>query len=295
MSTYTCNWCGTVSDGSGRSCPACGAAVDVRAMVTESGWTEMPARPDMARLQFGQSYVQIEGNTTPVADVSLAAGDGVYFTHHVVLWMDATVKVHAMSLKGAWKRLFAGMPLVMTEAIGPGHIAFSQDSTGEIVALPLQPGQMVDVREHMFLLATHSVAYDWFNTNIWYSTRNGDDTETHYPVGMFMDRFQATDRPGLLLLHAAGNVYVRDLGPNDSLLVKPTALIFKDPSVHMQLHFEYPAGVSTSFWFGMSWSNRYLWLRLFGPGRVAVNSACKPHEDPPTPVYQHSGASSSQW
>ena len=45
-----------------------------------------------------------------------------------------------MSLKGAWKRLFAGMPLIMTQAAGPGHIAFSQDQSGELIALPIQPG-----------------------------------------------------------------------------------------------------------------------------------------------------------
>ena len=54
--------------------------------------------------------------------------------------------------------------------------------------------------------------YDWFNTNVWFQTRNGNDTETHYPVGAFMDAFPAPASPGLLLLHAAGNVFVRKLG-----------------------------------------------------------------------------------
>ena len=35
---------------------------------------------------------------------SLAAGDRIYFSHHVLLWMDSQVKVSAMSMKGAWKR-----------------------------------------------------------------------------------------------------------------------------------------------------------------------------------------------
>ena len=54
------------------------------------------------------------------------------------------------------------MPLVMTQAQGPGHIAFSRDAPGEMIALPLQPGQAVDVREHFFLVATANVTYDWF-------------------------------------------------------------------------------------------------------------------------------------
>ena len=85
-----------------------------------------------------------------------------------------------------------------------------------------------------------SVVYDWFQTGIWFTTKSGDDTETHYPVGAFMDRFSGTQPPGLLLLHAGGNVFVRDLAPDETMLVKPTALIFKDPAVQMHLHFEHP-------------------------------------------------------
>ena len=99
------------------------------------------------------------------------------------------------------------------------------------IALPIQPGQAVDVREHVFMVATGQVAYDWFNTGIWFSTKNGDDTETHYPLGMFMDRFSATSQPGLLLLHAAGNAFVRGLAQGETILVKPTALLFKDTTV----------------------------------------------------------------
>ena len=116
-----------------------------------------------------------------------------------------------MSLKGAWKRMLAGMPLIMTQAVGPGRIAFSRDAPGEMIALPLQPGQAVDVREHLFMVATGAVTYDWFNSNIWFTTKEGDETETHYPLGMLLDRFQAPAAPGLLLLHAAGNVFVRHL------------------------------------------------------------------------------------
>ena len=101
-----------------------------------------------------------------------------------------------MSLKGAWKRMLAGMPLIMTQAQGPGRIAFSRDAPGEMIALPLQPGQAVDVREHLFMVATGAVTYDWFNSNIWFTTQEGDETETHYPMGMLLDRFQAPAAPG---------------------------------------------------------------------------------------------------
>src|SRR5579862_9907733 len=233
----TCPWCGAIFDGSLLSCPRCGATVDAPPVSTASGWEKLPGRKDMAKLQFGDSFCQIEGKYVPVADVKLAGADSVYFTHHVLLWKDPRVNITTMPLAGGWKRVFAGLPLIMTQAHGPGHIAFSRDEPGEMIALPVQPGQSVDVREHLFMLATNAVAYDWFSTNIWYTTQSGDDKETHYPVGMLMDRFHAPEAPGLLILHAAGNVFVRELAANQAILVKPTALIFKDPTVEMQLHF----------------------------------------------------------
>ena len=254
-----CAWCDAEIVTTQLSCPRCGATLKAPAITTESGWGKLPGRKDMAKLQFGDSFCQIEGKYVPVADVNLAAPDSIYFTHHVLLWKDPQVNVTTMPMKGGWKRLVAGLPLIMTQAQGPGHIAFSRDAPGEMIALPIQPGEAVDVREHLFMIATGNVAYDWFSTNIWYTTGSGDDKETHYPVGMFMDRFSAPQSPGLLLLHAAGNVFVRGLAPRESILVKPTALTFKDPSVEMQLHFEHPrSGFST---WGR-WSNRYFWLRL---------------------------------
>jgi uncharacterized protein (AIM24 family) len=254
----------------------------------------------MAKLQFGNSYCQIEGLYVPVADMNLAAGDSIYFSHHVLLWRDPHVNVSVMPLSGAWKRMFAGMPLVMTQAQGPGHIAFSHDTPGELVALPIQPGQSIDVREHLFLTATSNVAYDWFSTNIWFTTQKGNgndrETETHYPVGMFMDRFYAPQSPGLLLLHAAGNVFVKDLGPYDTILVKPTALVFKDPTVQMQLHFEHPSGGrALTFSFFGAWTQRYLWLRLTGPGRVAISSVFQHIEGESQNMTNFSYATEQRW
>ena len=288
----TCSWCGTLTDGRQLSCPGCGAALDVRANATHSGWSEVPGRKDMARLQFGSSSLQIEGAYVPVADFSLSADDSIYFAHHVLLWKDTQIKITTVSMKGAWKRMLAGMPVIMTQAHGPGRIAFSRDNPGELIALPIQPGRSVDVREHIFLVATGQVAYDFFQTNIWFSTKSGDETETHYPLGMFMDRFTAQNRPGLVLVHGAGNVFVRTLAPQESILVKPTALLFKDSNVQMQLHMEVP---KTSFSLFNFWTLRYLWLRLVGPGRVAIQSAFEPVEDNGSTITGSSPVTQQRW
>jgi uncharacterized protein (AIM24 family) len=290
--TYTCTWCGTVSPGTSLSCPACGASVDVRTITTHSGWVKAPGQRDMARIQFGKSTCQIEGAYVPVVDYNLAPEDGIYFAHHVLLWQDSQVHVSVMSLKGAWKRVLSGMPVIMTQAKGPGRIAFSRDAPGEMIALPLQPGRAVDVREHVMLVATSTIDYGWFQTNVWFTTQNGDEKETHYPLGTFMDRFTASKDPGLLLLHASGNVFIRELAPHQQILIKPTALLYKDPTVQMNLHIEQPK-VTWNAW--SSWGERYLWLLLTGPGRVAVQSAFEPVEDNGRNITSHSYMTQSHW
>ena len=84
----------------------------------------------MAQLNFGKSVCQIEGVYVPVADMKLAPEDSVYFTHNVLLWKDPNVSISAMPLKGAWKRMMGGLPLIMTQAQGPGTYRFFAGWTG---------------------------------------------------------------------------------------------------------------------------------------------------------------------
>jgi uncharacterized protein (AIM24 family) len=289
---YVCRYCRLPSDASALSCPHCGAPVNVAERVSASGWEEQPGVRDMARIQFGRSTCQIEGTSVPTADFGLGEGDRIYFAHHVLLWLQPSVVLEPLPMRGGWNRTLAGLPLVMLQARGPGHVALSQDAPGEIVIIPLQPGQQIDVREHRFLVASGNVAYDWFQSNVWFTTRSGDDTETHYPMGKFLDRFRADGAPGLLLLHAPGNTFVRDLVPNQTICIQPSALLYKDPGVGMQLHFEYPntGGIS----WGSQYTNRTVWLRMWGPGRVAVQSVYERPESSGS-VQKHSPATVQRW
>lgn len=267
---YVCRYCRQPSDPSGASCPNCGAPVDVRDVHSDSGWIEQPAIRDMARVQFGASTAQIEGTYVPVVDFNLQPPGSVYFSHHTLLWAEPQVQMTTMPMAGGWNRVRAGLPLIMMQASGPGHLALSDDAPGEVVALPLAPGQAIQVREHRFLAATDAVKYDWQQSGIWFTTGSGNETEYHYPFGMYVDTFQAHQSPGLLLLHSPGNSFIRDLGPGETMCIQPTALLYKDLSVGMALHLEYPRAVGMMW--GGSYQYRQVWLRLWGPGRVAVQS-----------------------
>src|SRR5215467_13865 len=180
------------------TCPYCGAPVDVRLKISDSGWIEQPPIRDMARIRFSRSTCQISGEYVPVAETGLHDDDWVYFSHHVLLHCDPMVRFDNMPMKGAWKRMRAGMPLVMMRAQGPGHIAFSADHPGETLAVPLVPGRAIDVAEHHFLVATGNVNYDWKNCNVWFTKRDDDSEEWHYPLGQTLDKFTATGTNGLL-------------------------------------------------------------------------------------------------
>ena len=262
---YVCPYCRLNSDQSSPACPNCGAPVDVREARDDEGWVEQPPIRDMARIRFGRSQCQIAGTYVPVAEMSLAPGEQVYFSHHVLLWTEPSTQLAARPMAKGWDRRYAGMPLIMMEASGPGRIGFSDNDAGEIIAVPLEAGRSIDVVEHHFLVATTAVTYDWFNPGIWWDLGTGSDREYFHPLGRYMDRFTAQQQRGLLLLHARGNTFIRDLRQDEPIYVVPRALVYKDLSVHMNIHMERPA------------SPRAHWklipmVKLTGPGRVAIQS-----------------------
>ncbi len=122
--------------------------------------------------------------------------------------------------------------------------------------------------KYLLLAATANVHYGWTSSSAWYMT--DQNQKYHFPTGQFMDRFTAVDQPGLVLLHASGNVMVRRLEAGQTILIKPAALVYMDRSVRAGLKIQY---LSATF----GW-HRLIWLHLAGPGRVAIQSAYEPAE-----------------
>ncbi len=253
-----CQWCQSMNEKSALTCRSCGAPLDIRNLVSESGWREAPRLRDMTEFHFSQSTCQIEGEIVPVAEINLSYGDAIFFEHHVMLWKDEAVPLSVMPLSGGIKRAFAGMPFIISVANGPGRIAFSRDATGELVVLPLHPGMELDVREHAFLLASHQIDYSFVRIS-------GLKTILFGGQGMFMDRFVTTNTPGLVILHGYGNVFERVLKTGESILLEPGAFLYKDSSVAMQVEFQ---KLGTGLFGG---ANMAL-AKVTGPGRVGIQS-----------------------
>ncbi len=289
---YICRYCRLPSDAQAVNCPNCGAPVDVSAVVSGSGWVEQPPVRDMARIQFGRSRCQVAGTLVPSVDFALAADEGVYFSHHTLLWTGAGTNLEAWSKGSFFNRMYAGMPLVLMRASGPGQVALSGDRPGEVVGLPIPPGRAFLVREHAFLAASDAVGYTWQPAPVWLQVQDGDSSEYEYPLGQYVDVFVAEgDRPGLLLLHCPGNLFVRDLAPGQSVLVQPGGLVYTDASVGYSLHLEYPASQGLSW---RSYNYRTMWLRLAGPGRVAVRSVFERPERYAN-IVASSGGTQQRW
>jgi uncharacterized protein (AIM24 family) len=86
----------------------------------------------------------------------------------------------------------------------------------------------LDVREHAFLVASHSISNSFVRTK-------GFANIVHGGEGMYMDRFVTNDQPGILLLHGYGNVFERTLAPAETILVEPGGFLYKDSSVTMAI------------------------------------------------------------
>ena len=253
-----CGWCQGLNLTSALSCQFCGAPLNLKDVVSESGWREAPRLKDMVEFHFSNSTCQVEGEIVPVAEINLAQGDSVYFEHHVMLWKDQNVPMQVMQLPGGMKRMLAGMPFIISVASGAGRVAFSRDATGELVVLPLHPGMEVDVREHAFLLASNNIAYSFQRIKGLRNILFGGQ-------GMFMDRFVTTNNSGLLILHGYGNVFERVLKPGEAIIIEPGAFLYKDSTVQMNVQMQQ---LTTGLFGGTAMSL----AQMVGPGRVGIQS-----------------------
>jgi uncharacterized protein (AIM24 family) len=207
---------------------------------------------------FGGVTYHIEGELVPALHVELSAMQ-VYFEHHILLWKDPAVEVSLKPLKGAFKRVLSGMPVFMTQAKGPGRIAFSRDGAGHVFGLHMKVGEAVDVREHQFLAATDGVDYSFTRVK-------GAANILFSGTGFFIDTFTCLRQDGILWLHGYGNVFEVTLGPNEQIDIEPGGWVYKDRSVQMQTIFQkFSTGLFAS-------AGQIFWNRFTGPGRIALQS-----------------------
>ncbi|MHC5676411.1 AIM24 family protein [Nostoc sp.] len=102
----------------------------------------------------------MEGEVVPVVDVHLGQQQSIYFEHHILLWKHPNVRLGVKGLRVAAKHFFAGLQIFISEAHGPGNIAFSREAPGQIVVLQLEHNLsnicgMCVLRCHYFFYSTN--------------------------------------------------------------------------------------------------------------------------------------------
>jgi uncharacterized protein (AIM24 family) len=204
----------------------------------------------------GVTY-HIDGELVPVLTVDVSAVP-VYFEHHILLWKSPAVAIGVKPVAGAFKRMMAGMQIFVTEASGHGQIAFSRDGAGHILAIHMNQGDEIHVREHQFLAATANIDYDFERVKGVANILLGG-------TGFFIDRFHARHGSGILWLHGYGNVFEKVLEPHEQIDVEPGGWLYKDTHVRMETTSQ---RLSTGLLGGFSlFMNRFT-----GPGKLAVQS-----------------------
>lgn len=224
----------------------------------------MRASPELlpTRIDDGQApgvRYRIQGELVPVLHTWLDGSVPIFFEHHVVLYKDPGLDIGVRAMKGAFKRVVAGMNIFMTEARGPGEIAFSRDGTGHVFPIHLQRGQAVIVREHQFLAATGNLEYTFARVKGLGSMLFGSS-------GFFQDRFHAPNGEGVVWLHGYGNVLEKVLGPGEQIDVEPGGWVYRDESVQMDIKV---FGLKTGIFGG---AGNLVFNRFTGPGRVSIQS-----------------------
>ncbi|HWE54224.1 MAG TPA: AIM24 family protein [Acidimicrobiales bacterium] len=236
-----CKWCRGQTPAPATTCGRCGAPLDVRDTVSDAGWRAAPRLRDLTEIGFGASRLQIDGTIVPTADIELGAGEAVFFEHHAMLWKDEATAMSVMDAPGGAKRLLGDLPFVLSVATGPGRVSLSRDAPGELVVLPVDPGQEFDVREHAMLMATSTLTYS-------FEKLNGLKATLAVGSGMYLERYVAAGAAGLLLLHGYGNVLDRTLAEGETIEIEPGGFLYKEASVPIEIvtHKLAPEGASSA-------------------------------------------------
>ncbi|TAL54676.1 AIM24 family protein [Pandoraea sp.] len=207
---------------------------------------------------FGGVTYHIDGELVPVLSVDVSQKE-VYFEHHILLWKHPSVRIGLRAMRGALKRMMAGMQVFVTEASGQGIIAFSRDGAGHIVPLHLKKGEEIHVREHQFLAATSDIEYTFERVR-------GVSNMLFGQSGFFIDKFRGAAGEGVLWLHGYGNVFEKILAPGESIDIEPGGWLYKDAGVQMETRVDR----LSSGLFGANVN--FIVNRFTGPGRVGIQS-----------------------
>ena len=213
----------------------------------------------------------IIGNTLPVLELSLEAGDSLIAETGQLSWMSGGIELHTSTqgagsagILGAVGRALSGGGLFMTEyhaPYQPGTVAFAAKIPGKIVELRVQPGQSYMIHKHGFVCGTPGVQLTTgFQQSLGSGLFGGN--------GFLMQRLSGVCTAWVEL---GGEVVERMLAPGEVLRVHPGHVgMFED---RVQFGITMMRGVRNIFFGG----DGLFLAELIGPGRVWLQTLTLPN------------------
>ena len=214
---------------------------------------------------------KITGETLPVLEIGLEAGDMIVAEPGEFSWMTQTVTMNTTAMTAGAKGLFgvlgralSGGGLFMTEftaPAGPGLIAFAAKVPGKILEISVQPGRGYMIHKHGFLCATRGIELAiGFQRSLGAGIFGGD--------GFVMQKMSGSCTAWVEL---GGEVITYELAAGETIMVHPGHVgMFTD-----QINFDVTLlpGIKNMFFGG----DGIFVARLTGPGKVWLQSLTLPN------------------
>jgi uncharacterized protein (TIGR00266 family) len=262
-----CTSCGgNFADGA-RFCTRCGSPQSVASQpgVPPPPASFLPPLPQQGYSPAALDYT-IQGNNLQVARLHLKpnqevygeAGRMVYKTGNVYWDTRMTGGTLGEKLMGALRRKLTGESLFFTyfRSSGPGEVGFAGAYPGKVEPFALAPGQSIVAQRDTFLCAQTSVTF-----GIAFVRRLG--AGLFGGEGFILEKFTG---PGIVFLHAGGDVVEFNLAPGESIQIDSGCIVAFDESVSYDIQFA--GGIKTALFGGEG-----LFLaNMTGPGKVIVQS-----------------------
>ncbi len=223
---------------------------------------DIPAPAETSgRTAAGIDY-RIDGSIQQTLLVDLAAGQTIVSDAGGMSWMSQSVQMNTRStggIGGLLKRAVSGATLFLVDYTAQGeagHVAFSADFPGKVLAFELAGQQSIVLHKHAFLCAEKTVTLD-----IFFNRRLG--------AGLFAGEgfvLQKLTGPGAAFAELDGDAIEYHLKPGEKMRVEPGHVAMFDASVSFDI--EMIKGFTNIL---MGGEGLFL-ATLTGPGRIWLHS-----------------------
>ncbi len=214
---------------------------------------------------------KITGETLPVLEIGLEAGDKIVAEPGEFSWMTQTVTMNTTAMTAGAKGIFgvlgralSGGGLFMTEFIadnGPGGVAFTPKIPGQIVPVDVQPNRGYLIHRHGFLCATQGVQLSTaLQQNLGAGVFGGE--------GFILQHLSGACQAWVAL---GGEIVANDLRPGETVLVHPGHVGMFEDSVRFEVTTI--SGIKNLMFGG----DGIFLVRLTGPGRVWLQTMTLPN------------------